>query len=503
MNKRSVGSGQLTVIVLFALTTFGLLLYLWLAFGGASPLAPKGYRFTVDFRQASQLGEQADVRISGVPVGKVVKVGPGPHNSTRATLQLDARYAPARQDMRALVRTKTLLGEAYVELTPGRRSAPPIPEGGRLAPSQVQNFVALDEIFRSFDARTRESFQVWMQAMALGYRGRERDISNAFGNLVPFTQDADALTQLLNEQSADVRKVVHDTGIVFAALSHRQDQLQGLIRAGNTTFNAIGRSNTELAQAFRLLPTFERQTQATLPKLDAFADLAQPVLIGLQPAIAEMTPTFQELERSAPVLEGTLDGVRAITKASVKGFPALVDITQQLRTLFSHLSPTLRNLEPMLTWAGKYGPDIQAFFANLTAASLTNDKPATTAPLGTALAYRFRATPQITPLAISAYSTLIGSSRANAYGLPGTDQIAGSQEVFNTRACTRGDPVIPTSTPAQAELTSLLTNLGVTRLGSVGESATVAAPQCDQQAPFVVDGVSSAYPHLAEAPVTR
>ena len=42
-------------MVLFALTCFGLLLFLWLSFGGPIPLKPKGYQFKVAFPEATQL----------------------------------------------------------------------------------------------------------------------------------------------------------------------------------------------------------------------------------------------------------------------------------------------------------------------------------------------------------------------------------------------------------------------------------------------------------------
>ena len=62
------------------------------------------------------------MRVAGVPVGKVrkVEVGDGT-NRTVATVEIERRYAPLRSDARAILRQKTLLGETYVELTPGRR----------------------------------------------------------------------------------------------------------------------------------------------------------------------------------------------------------------------------------------------------------------------------------------------------------------------------------------------------------------------------------------------
>ena len=73
MQKQAPSVGRILVMVLFALSCFGILLYLWLVFGGSTPLKPQGYRFKVNFPEATQLAQEADVRISGVPVGRVKK----------------------------------------------------------------------------------------------------------------------------------------------------------------------------------------------------------------------------------------------------------------------------------------------------------------------------------------------------------------------------------------------------------------------------------------------
>src|SRR3989440_6250641 len=120
MQKQAPSLGRILTMVLFALSCFGLLLFLWLSFGGAIPLKPQGYRFKVAFPEATQLGLEADVRVAGVSVGKVRAKDLDPHgNRTVATLEIDRRYAPVRTTARAILRQKTLLGETYVELTPG------------------------------------------------------------------------------------------------------------------------------------------------------------------------------------------------------------------------------------------------------------------------------------------------------------------------------------------------------------------------------------------------
>src|ERR1700742_3020781 len=122
MVKDPPSIGKLVAMVVFALACFGLLLFLWLAFGGPVPLKPKGYRFHTSFAEAGQLALEADVRISGVPVGKVKTITPDKKTGRAdVVIQLDPQYSPLPSDAKAILRQKTLLGETYVELTPGRR----------------------------------------------------------------------------------------------------------------------------------------------------------------------------------------------------------------------------------------------------------------------------------------------------------------------------------------------------------------------------------------------
>ena len=71
MNKQGPGVVRILAMVIFALTTIGVLMFLWISFGGPIPLAPKRYQLKIDFPEATTLAQEADVRIAGVTVGKV------------------------------------------------------------------------------------------------------------------------------------------------------------------------------------------------------------------------------------------------------------------------------------------------------------------------------------------------------------------------------------------------------------------------------------------------
>src|SRR5215208_2413187 len=159
MQKAAPNFGRIALMAGFALSCVALVLFLWLAFGGPVPLKPKGYRVSASFTEAAQLSTEADVRISGVPVGKVKAIEPDAKTGrSLVTMALDAKYSPLPSDAKAMLRQKTLLGETYVELTPGTESARKIPEGGRLRLADVSETVELDEILRTFDPETRTAF---------------------------------------------------------------------------------------------------------------------------------------------------------------------------------------------------------------------------------------------------------------------------------------------------------------------------------------------------------
>ncbi len=137
MQTGSPSIAKIATMVLFTLSCVGLLLFLWLSFGGTIPFNPQGYRFEVAFPDASQLADQADVRIAGVSVGKVISKQLDPRgNRTLVTIQMDDKFAPIHRDARAILRQKTILGETYVQLTPGTPRSPYLRDGGVLPRGQ-------------------------------------------------------------------------------------------------------------------------------------------------------------------------------------------------------------------------------------------------------------------------------------------------------------------------------------------------------------------------------
>ena len=369
METRPPTLTRILVAIGFALSCFALALFLWIAFGGPLPLKPEGYRFTVPFKEATQLAAESDVRISGVSVGKVKSITLGDSGLADATIEMDSQYAPVPDDTRAILRSKTLLGETYVELTPGSRSAPTLPEGGTLPTAQVSQATQLDEIFRTFNARTREAFRVWMQGAAGALNHRGADLSAAIAELDPFAQETNRVLRTLSSQHLAVRHLFHSGGDLFQALSERQGQLRGLIQNSNTVFQTTARRNQDLSQLFQILPTFLRESRATLDRLNTFAENTDPLVRQLQPAAKQLSPTLIAAGKAAPHLQRFFDGLRGTIDAAPTGFPALrrlladdfTPLLARLGTSVGGRSPFLAEFNPIIKVLHSYRHEITAF----------------------------------------------------------------------------------------------------------------------------------------------
>jgi phospholipid/cholesterol/gamma-HCH transport system substrate-binding protein len=305
MVKQAPSIGRILAMVVFSFSCVGILLFLWVSFGGPVPLKPKGYEFKVAFPEATTLPTQADVRIAGVNVGKVVKLQLDKGGArTLATIDLQKAYSPIPKDTKAILRQKTLLGETYVELAPGDAHTAKLADGGRLANTQVEPTVQLDEILSAFDPSTRKAFQQWVQQSAQAINGgRGQDLNDAIGNLQGFAEDGAGVLGVLDRQSTDLQNFVKNTGVVFHALTERQGLLHDLVVNSNNVFSATASEQNALARTFDILPTFEDESKATLADLQSFSKNADPVVNDLKPVADRLAPTVKDLNGLAPNLQ--------------------------------------------------------------------------------------------------------------------------------------------------------------------------------------------------------
>jgi virulence factor Mce-like protein len=499
VQKQAPSLGRILVMVGFALSCFGLLLFLWVAFGGSTPLKAQGYRFTTSFGEATQLAQEADVRISGVSVGKVKTIEPDKKTGrSQVVIQMDAKYSPVAKDTKAILRQKTLLGETYVELTPGNgRRAGWLPEDGTLPASRVSSTVELDEIFRTFDPKTQAAFRNWMQQQAIGVDGRAQDINDTIGNLAPFSEDTNVILQILAGQSDAVRRLVRNTGVVFDALSERQGQLSSLISNSNTVFQTTAARNRQLQQAFVALPTFEKEATRTVNRLTTFAAKTNPLVNQLRPAAQQLSPTLQDLQALSPDLKALFRDLDPLITASKKGMPATQKFLDELHPLLAEADPVLRQLNPILGFIGQYKQELNAFFSNTVAATQASNIPPG-GNVNTKVHY-LRTTNPINLENLAVYDHRLPTSRPNPYQMPGAFRdLKDGLKVYEDRQCKNPAGGVPFVGSLLSQLTNALpANLKGQVSKVLGGATSAIAPPCKKQGPYTnADGTKTDYPHV-------
>jgi phospholipid/cholesterol/gamma-HCH transport system substrate-binding protein len=365
MDTGSPSITKIMTMVLFALSCIGLLLFLWLSFGGTLPFNPAGYQFKASFTDASQLADEADVRIAGVSVGKVITKQLDPEgNRTIVTIQMDNKFAPIHKDARAILREKTILGETYVQLTPGTPGSPDLRDGTLLARSNVTNAVQLDQIFDALDPKTRAAFRSWQQQLAVAVKGNDQNLSNVLGNLPQFAADTTDLLQVLDIQHTAVVKLVQNGGTVFAALNRDPSALRNLITSAETTFHTTAANNNAIAATFHVFPTFLDETKATMTRLKGFALDTDPLVKKLEPVARNLKPTLTDVRELSPSLRSFFTHLGPLITASKTGLPAIRDTLNGATPLLGSVGPFLEQLNPILTWLSTHQQLTSDFISN-------------------------------------------------------------------------------------------------------------------------------------------
>jgi virulence factor Mce-like protein len=479
VNKNRPHPAQIGIMVAFALSCFGLLLFLWTSFGGPVPLRALPYQVKTSFTQGAQLAGYADVRVSGVTVGKVTKIVRDGGKS-QVTMKIDPKFAPLPKDTRATLRTKTLVGETFVDLSFGTRKDAIarrafIADGGTIPGKNVQPTVELDQILDAFDAPTRRDLKTVITALAKATNGRGKDLNAAVAQITPLSESADGLFNILNRQTAEVQSGTRDLGTTFAAVGRREGAIRGIAEGGRQLFETTAALTPELRETLNTLPSFAREMRRFMTTVEATSRTARPAIDDLRPVTPLVRPALQRLAVLAPQLERTLTELNPVLSRVRTGLPPVQTILSGLRPLTDALEPASEDLLPIAQFLKAYRREVPVTFANAGAATQATAPDAQ----GRQRSYLRIASP-INGETVTGARTRNPNNRYSPYPRPGELELAG----------TTRNPSFACDHLGNA--TGILT--GILDLPGGG------GPPCVPQQPFEINGTKTVYPRLA--PVT-
>jgi len=455
---------QLVLPISFALICSLLAIGVWRGFGGGVPFEPRGYRVSAELPEADSVLANSAVRIAGVDVGHVISVQ-SRGRTAHVELQIDPEFAPLHRDARIVVRSKTLLGEGYLEVAPGDRDAPAIADGGRIPARGVVRAQRLDDVLQAFPESTRRDLRTMLAGMAGGFEGRAGDLNDALGRAPGVVGNLEAVARNLQRQQGPLRQLLGSSTDVFDALGSQDAALVGAIRQGSRVFATTARRDRELSALIDALPPFLGDLRVASGRLRGASGDLRRAVASLRPTTPLVVPALTALRDDTGRLQSAFRQVAPAFRDTTKALPSVTRILDEVGPTLANVHLAARQLLPFVQLSAASRDNFVANFANV-AATMAGRFVVPGGRLGQYAGGWLTAWNEI----VGGWTKKLPTNRANPYPKPGaTDEMArGGLKAYDCRNL--NNPLI---------------------LPPFG-----GAPPCKTQGPWTFNGKTAYYPRL-------
>jgi phospholipid/cholesterol/gamma-HCH transport system substrate-binding protein len=274
-NPIRTGAISLTLIVLLLLAAF---------YSDDLPIVGGGTSYAADFSEAAGLVPGNEVRVAGVKVGKVTKVG---LNGDRVRVTFKVKDAWVGDRTTAMIRIKTLLGQKFLSLDP-QGTQPlspgnPIPKERTLAPYDVNEaFNGLATTVGQIDTKQlADSFTVLSDT----FKNSPEHVRGALDGL-------SALSKTISSRDEQLAKLLDNTRQLTKTLADRNSEFEKLLSDGNL-----------------LLGEIRKRREAISALLTGTRDLARELSGLVQDNQNQLKPALEQLGRVTTILQRNQDNL--------------------------------------------------------------------------------------------------------------------------------------------------------------------------------------------------
>ncbi len=291
-SRRSLAIGVVVIVVL------GILAGLW-----AWRANRTGVEFSARFTSSVGVYPGSDVRVLGVPVGKVDSVTPHGRTVTIG-MHLDPDVS-VRADTYAVIISPNLVSDRYVQLTGAYDSGPRLREGAVIATSRTRTPVELDDLSRNLTqltdalgpngANATGALSRLLQVGAATLDGNGRKINDTIARL---SQSGRTLDSAKYDIFATIEQLATFTTTLKekdAALGSANRNLAAVTQTLSNDRETFGQALRELGTALGLVQDFVRENRGALK-----SNVAK--LETVAASLATQRGSLAQTLRSAPLL---------------------------------------------------------------------------------------------------------------------------------------------------------------------------------------------------------
>ena len=278
----------------------------------------------------------SDVRVRGQRVGQVhgVHFDDGP----RVELQLSGGF-DIYKDATARIRSRSLLGQKYVQIEAGTPAAGPLGDAV-LPPDRTDTVVDIVDLVDTFDDVTRKALRTALLETGTGMAGRGPDLNDLIGASPDLLADLNLTGRTLTADETRLVAFLATAERLSGRFEGRTKELEALIGQMGDTLLAVATDEG-------------RPLADTVKKLPSTLDALTPALSDLGKAAAALGPAVHDLGPTAAALGAVTPDFRAALRESVPVLGKVPPVSGLADPALSALATTFGDARPLAPQLGK------------------------------------------------------------------------------------------------------------------------------------------------------
>jgi ABC-type transporter Mla subunit MlaD len=273
------------------------------------------------------------------------------------TLKLNKSKGEIPLNSRVTILSKSVLGLKFVSIDKGS-SHRFFADGGTVPISQTNVPVQLDQVFSTFDPKTRRATQQALVGSGDTLAGRGGDLNDTISHLPDLLGHLEPVARYLADPTSELTRFFDSLNGLMTTVEPVSPTFARSFGEMATTFDAISRDPQALEQTIARSPSTldvsTRSLQVQQPFLTDFASLGRsltPATASLHRALPAINPAIEQGARvlgRTPALNRRLQGVMVSLKNLAQA-PGTDLAINALTATVSTLNPMIRYLGPYIT----------------------------------------------------------------------------------------------------------------------------------------------------------
>lgn len=332
--------------------------------------------FAADFASAAnvKVDQGPGVRIAGVEVGKIVGSSVTTGGKARIQMSIEGDQK-VYENARLVLRTKSVLNEMYVELSPGGPPASELSASSVIPFTQTSTPVKADAILEKLDSRTQAALSDLLAASDSALADAPESMPVAIDSVSTAADAFGPVATSLATRREAIADLVTALARIANATGTNRERTASLAASLESTLQVLARRDDEIKSTLDRLPGTTAALRTATGELDDLADELDPTLENIEEASDELPPALRRFTSTVDELGTVSAKARPVVRAARPLVADLKPTVHDAGLAFRDLRPLSARLEPATATLLPYLKEgsLQAFIYNTSAVFRDSD----------------------------------------------------------------------------------------------------------------------------------